>query len=200
MQGVSIQRFGGACAILAGAAALAYSISFILIVPAAPRTGGLFASLFQLLGALFAIVAFVALYERLKAASSGFALLALLLGFAGAIGSATHAGFDLANAINWPGNNLGELPSPADPRGLATFGLAGLAVLLVAWLMRRAGDWPRWLVWIGYLSALLLVLIYLGRLIVVSPKNPALLVPAVLEGFLVGPAWYVVAGLFLRRG
>ena len=41
-------------------------------------------------------------------------------------------------------------------------------------------------------------MLYLGRLIVFDASSPLILVPAVLNGFVVGPAWYIWLGLSLR--
>ena len=41
------------------------------------------------------------------------------------------------------------------------------------------------------------MVIYLARLTIVSPGNAVVLAPAALEGFLVGPVWYVWLGLEL---
>ncbi len=49
------------------------------------------------------------------------------------------------------------------------------------------------------LTAALLILIYLTRLIVLEPTSPLVLAPALLSGFLAGPAWYVWLGIELRR-
>ena len=51
----------------------------------------------------------------------------------------------------------------------------------------------------GYLLAILLVTIYLGRLIVVDPASPVILVPILLAGFVVNPAWYIWLGLVFWR-
>uniref|UniRef100_A0A7C1FJ47 Uncharacterized protein n=1 Tax=Caldilinea aerophila TaxID=133453 RepID=A0A7C1FJ47_9CHLR len=45
----------------------------------------------------------------------------------------------------------------------------------------------------------LLIGVYLGRLIVLTPTSPLVLLPAALSGFLVNPLWYVLLGLALRR-
>jgi hypothetical protein len=45
----------------------------------------------------------------------------------------------------------------------------------------------------------LLVVIYLGRLIALDPKNPALLLPALVEGFVVNPAWFAWVGRSFAR-
>jgi hypothetical protein len=48
--------------------------------------------------------------------------------------------------------------------------------------MRRQGAWPRGLPKLGLASAV-----------------PLILVPAVVNGFVLGPIWYVWLGLALRR-
>lgn len=44
------------------------------------------------------------------------------------------------------------------------------------------------------------MILYLGRLIVLDPTNPVILVPALLNGFLVNPIFYLWLGLALLRG
>lgn len=48
-------------------------------------------------------------------------------------------------------------------------------------------------------AALLLVVLYLGRLILFDPTNPVILVTAVFSGFLVNPLWYLWLGVTLLR-
>jgi len=152
-----------------------------------------------MLSGLFTTAALVAVYERLRATDASFALLALLLGVAGALGSAVHGGYDLANVIN-PPVSLPDLPNPVDPRGLLTFGVAGVALFVVAWLIGRGGRLPKGIGYLGYASAILLLALYLGRLIVLDPTSPLILGPALLNGFLVSPIFYVWIGLALLRG
>jgi hypothetical protein len=83
---------------------------------------------------------------------------------------------------------------------LLAFGVAGVALFIVAWLIVRGGRFPRGLGYLSYLSAVLLVALYLGRLIVLNPGSPVILVPALLNGFLVNPALYAWLGLTLLRG
>lgn len=92
-----------------------------------------------------------------------------------------------------------DLPNAVDPRGLLTFGVAGLALFVIAWLIVRGGRLPVGLGYLGYLSAALLVATYLGRLILLDPNHPALLAPAALEGLIVNPLWYAWLGLALYR-
>jgi hypothetical protein len=52
---------------------------------------------------------------------------------------------------------------------------------------------------LGILGGVLLVLTYLGRLIILNPKNPFLLSVAVLSGVIVNPLWFGWLGMTLRR-
>jgi hypothetical protein len=87
-----------------------------------------------------------------------------------------------------------------DPRGLATFGFASLALLTFARLIQRGGTFPRRLATIGYVSGALLLLTYLGRLVILDPQSPLVLVPAGVEGLIVNPAFYLSLGVSLVRG
>src|SRR5262249_48077996 len=114
-------------------------------------------------------------------------------------GAAVHGGYDLANAINVPATNAAaaaNLPSQVDPRGLLTFGVAGLALFIFAWLMGQ-GGFARGISLLGYGLAALPVIIYLARLIVLQPTNPILLVPVLLVGFILNPVFYIWLGLSL---
>ncbi len=193
MRSVSFECFAGVCAILVGIAGFLYAVAFIIL------QNMLLWGLFLMLGGLLTSPALVAVYQRLRETDASFALLALLLGIAGALGSAVHSGYDLANAINPPPIAL-DLPNQVDPRGLLAFGVAGAALFVVAWLIIRGGQFPRGLGYLAYLSAVLLVALYLGRLIVLNPGSPVILVPALLNGFLVNPALYIWLGLVLLRG
>jgi thiol:disulfide interchange protein len=193
VRSASFERFAGACAILAGIAGFLYAVAFIIL------QNVLLSGLFLMLVGLFTSAALVAVYQRLRETDASFALFALLLGLAGALGSAVHGGYDLANAINPPSSSMPDLPNPIDPRGLLTFGVTGIALFIVAWLIGRGGQFPRGLGYLGYVSAVLLVVLYLGRLIVFNPTNPVILVPALLNSFLVNPIFYLWLGLALLR-
>ena len=121
-----------------------------------------------------------------------------MFGLAGALAATLHGGYDLANAIH-PPDQASSLPSAIDPRGLGTFGIAGIAMLAFAYLMGRDASFPRNLSYLGYLSGALLIVIYLARLIILSATSPLVLLPAAIEGFIVNPAWYVWLGFALRR-
>jgi hypothetical protein len=187
---------------LAGVVGFLYAVAFIIISRNAPELGGLLSALFLLLGGLLSTAGLLAVYYRLRETEAVFAQWGLLLTLVGAIGSAIHGGYDLANALHPPASDLGalaDLPSQVDPRGLLTFGVTGLGMLVIAWLMGRSGEFPRVLSYLGYVLAVLLLVLYLGRLIVLQATSPIIVVPALLAGFLVNPIWYIWVGLVLWR-
>jgi hypothetical protein len=190
----AFDRFAGVCAVLVGALTLLYSISFIILVNEPLSSFCLLAN-----GVLVSAV-LVALYERLRSTDSSFALWALLLGLAGSVGSAIHGGYDLAAVLHQHGPVDPNLPSAMDPRGLLTFGASGLALWVFAWLILRSGQLPKPLGYLGYLVSALQIILYLGRLIVFDAKNPVIVVPALVAGFLATPIFFVWLGVSLWRG
>lgn len=198
--------FSGTCAVLAGVAGFLYAVAFIglVLTGTAPELGFGLASLLLLLGSLLGAVGLTALYSRLRTVDAGFAMLALVLGVAGTIGAAVHGGFDLANVLHPPSAPANEamvgLPNYVDPRGLLTFAATGMGLLVASWLIVRSQAFPTRLGYLGYLAGALLLLVYLGRLIILTPTNPLVAAPAALSGFIVNPAWFIWLGLILRRG
>ena len=188
----SFEKFAGWGAILAGLSGFLYSISFIVL------RNDLLSALFLMLGGLFSTSALAALYQRLRGTENGFALLGLLLSLSAVLGSAIHGGYDLANALHPPASSTAG-PNAVDPRGLLTFGVSGLGIFLVSWLMTQDIKFPKGLAYLGYLSAILMIILYLGRLIIVQATSPVIVIPALLEGFIVNPLWYIWLGrTFLR--
>ena len=154
---------------------------------------------FLLIGGLLATPVLVAVYLIVRPTSPGMALWALTIGLTGAIGSAIHGGFDLANVINEPSGNAGGFPNAVDPRGLLTFGFAAVGTAAVAWLILGGGRLPRRLGLVAAVLAALLLVIYVGRLVVLDPEHPILLVSALTTGFVVNPLWWIWLGVALRR-
>jgi hypothetical protein len=175
-----------------------YSVSFVVIARPSPRLGAGLSGFFLLAGGILGASALLGLYLRLRETGGGYALWALVFALAGALSATLHGGYDLANAINPPGQTT-NFPSEIDPRGLGTFGLAGIALLAFAYVMSRDASFPRTLAYLGYVSGALLVVIYVARLIILSPASPLVLGPAAVEGFVVNPAWYLWLGFALRR-
>lgn len=179
-------------AYLGGVSWLLYAYSFVI------AKDNLLAAFFLTLGGLFAVKVFVALFQMLRGVDEGFATTILVLGVAGALGTMIHGGYDLANAINPVVTNV-SLPSQVDPRGLAAFGLTGLAILKASWLMKQGGKFPPNFALLGVLSGVLLIVIYLGRLIILDPTQPILKWSILAEGFVVNPLWYLWLGSILQK-
>jgi hypothetical protein len=196
MTSSSFDRTAGLAAILAATVGLLYAISFVILQNA------LLYSLFLMIGGLLSLVALVALFERLGEVDAKAAMLGLMLGAVAALGAAIHGGYDLANAINPPGalpDGVANLPNPIDPRGLLTFGIAGLSVLIAGGLMRSHPQFSRGFTALTFVLGVLLIVVYLGRLIVLTPSSPLVLLPAAVTGFVVNPLRYLLLGLALRR-
>jgi hypothetical protein len=194
----AFERFAGGCALLVGVGGLAYAIAFLVVKSA------LFSDLFLMLSGFFSTAVLVAIYQRVRETAAPFALWGLILGIAGALGSVVHGGYDLSNVLN-PVALVSQaaaagVPNAIDPRGVLTFAADGIGLFILAWLIGRSGQFSKGLMYLGYLAAVLLILLYLGRLIVYIPTNPLILIPAVLSGFLVNPIWYSWLGLTLWRG
>jgi hypothetical protein len=188
-----LQRAAGLAALAAALAGFLYSISFVLVSRLDGRAGSLLGAIFLLLGGLLTLVALVGVYDRRREARPALALLVVVLGAAGALGAAVHGGFDLANSLHPPASLPNDVPNSVDPRGLLTFGVAGLALIALGLLV--GGGLGR----LAYLAGALLVIVYLARLIVLTPSSPVVLLPAALAGFVVNPAFYLWLGLWLLR-
>jgi len=202
-EAASFERFGAMCAILTGVAGFIYSVAFVArLKEVAPSMNDMLVGVYStclMLGALFTMAALLALYFRLRETDAAFALFGLVLGIIGALGALLHGGYDLGTLLTPTEGSAGGLPNQTDPRGLLTFGVAGLGLLIMSWLAARNPRFPKNFAYLGYLAALLLVIIYLGRLIILDPNNLAVTIPAVVTGFIVNPAWYIWLGILLRR-
>jgi len=189
----SFRRLAGACGVLTGLAGLLYLVFFIVY----RNPAALLPTLALLLVGLLGLPFLVGLYQHLRSADEGFALLALIFGVAGAGGAAVHAAFDLTNALHPPATPF-DFASPVDARGFLTFLVAGLAILIFAGLIARSSLLPRGLAYLGWVSGVLLVLLYLAYLISLDATNP-LVVFLVFAAGILQPVWYLWAGSSLWR-
>jgi hypothetical protein len=195
----SFQRFSGYCAVAAGLGGFLYSGAFVLLSRASPDLGLGISWVLLLLGALAAMPVLLALYESLREVEPPVALLALLFSALGFLGAIMHAGYEIANIIHLGKSPTSNLASQVDPRGLLTFGLTGVGVLLFGWLMARSGRFSIGLGRLGQLSGALMIVVYLARLTLYSPTNPLVLVGAALTGFIASPVFFVWLGRSLLR-
>jgi hypothetical protein len=198
------ERLAGIAALLAGVGGLVYSVAFIggVVLGYAPGPGLTVASTALLVGGILTIVVLIAVYGRVRGLGGELATLGLVLAAAGAVGASVHGGFDLANVLHPPEVDAlaeGGLPSPIDPRGLLTFGFAGVGLAILSSLLTRTPSVPAGLGRLGLAVGILLVIVYLGRLVVLDPTNPLVAGPAALVGFILSPAFYLWLGTILRR-
>jgi hypothetical protein len=188
----SFARLAGGSAIVSGIAALAYSVTFAIVVQNGDRWAQWTSTLQLVVGALAAFPVVTGLYLRVRVADDGFALLALAVGLVGAAGTLLHGTFDLGVLANEPAQGF-DYPSPTDPRGFATFLLAGATLALFSCLLGRTGA-AQGLVRLGYVTAVLLAWVWLGRLTALDPKEPWVAPAVIGSGFIGVPLWYVWVG------
>ena len=198
-RGSSFSWLAPYCAIGSGVGGFLYSVAFVLIARPSPKLGAGLSWVLLMIGGLLATVVMVALFDRLREVDRNVALLALLFATFGALGSVIHGGYEVANLTHPPASTAPDLPSPIDPRGLVTFGFAGLGLLGFASLMQRSPVFPAGLGTLGLVTGAAMIAVYLGRLIIFSASNPVVLLLAGLTGFILAPAWYIWLGLSLRR-
>lgn len=201
MRTATFDRFGGRCSILLGIGGFVYASLFAFVVAGSPTwVTGLWLT-FLLVGGLLTTVVTVALYQRLRDTDEGLALWSLLLGFSAAIGGIVHAAFQLLSLTN-PISGVTTIGqrTPTDPVGILRFGLAGVTLLIVAWLIFQGGQFPRMLGYLAYLGGALLALIYVGRLFdFITPADKVTLIPPFVYGFIVHPLFYMWLGRELLR-
>jgi hypothetical protein len=195
MQSSPFERATGPAALVVAAGGVLYSLLFVVAVKSGSSAAALASWLVLLVMALVSSAVLVAVYEQVREVDPPTSLLALVLAVAGAYGTMAQAGYALASETN----RTGDVASQVDPRGLATFGLTGLALLLFAVVIRRAATLPSGLGTLGLVFGVLLVLTYLGRLLIVDPNNLALLGIAAVAGLVVHPWWWAWLGVSLRR-
>jgi hypothetical protein len=191
------ERFAGACAIAVAIGGLAYSISFMVYLKSGRVAAAKVATFLLFGGGVLVMSVLIAVYARLRETDPWFALWALALGLVAAAGSSIHGAYDLANFVKHPVGApawLANLPNSVDPRGLMTFGLSGLSILVASWLILQGAPFPKRLGSLGIVTGLLLIVVYLGRLIILNPKNPVVLTAAILTGFVLSPLWFAWVG------
>jgi hypothetical protein len=193
------ERFGGVCAVLAGVTGFGYSAAFIVYLDDGARGAAYVDAVLLLAGGLLSAVAFVAVYGRVRRIDEGFALLGLAAALAASYGAMTHGAFDLANLVKPPRVLASDLPSSTDPRGLGTFALAAVAMIVVGTLALRGRALPPRLAYLAFVGAGLLLVVFVGRLVILDPHSPVLHTAAVIDGFIVNPAWFIWVGRTLLR-
>ena len=186
----SFDRYAGWLSILAGVAGIGYALAFVVLQDAE------LSAVFLTIAPLLAVAGLVAVFERVREIDAGYATLALALGAFGSLAASTHGAYDLANVLHAPAGGVPDLPSAVDPRGYGTFGLTGLALVLLAWLAGRSAELPRWVSQVGTVLGIVLVITWLARLIVLDATSMLVLGPALVAGLL-SPIFFLALGAWL---
>src|SRR5919201_1974941 len=97
-------RLAGAAAVLTAAAGLGYAVAIVLLANI------LLGSVFLLVSGVLTTRVLLGLRRRIRTAEPELADWGVLLALAGALGSAVHGGYDLANAIHPPPLPVADLP------------------------------------------------------------------------------------------
>ena len=74
------------------------------------------------------------------------------------------------------------------------FSLTGVALGLFGWLIVRGDGLPRSAGQLGLAAAVLLLVVYVGRLTVLNPKTNVIRVAALMSGLVFVPGFYVQVG------
>src|SRR5450432_3543196 len=163
MKTIPFDRFAGVCAFAVGLSGVVYAIAFVTLLHNSTRGANGLSQGLLVVGGLLSTAVFTAVYGWIRDIDPLFALWGLILAVAAAFGSVAHGGFELAKIITPPASAAdAKLPNATDPRGLFTFALSAIAVLVVSGLILSGANLPRGLAYLGIASAALLLLVYFG--------------------------------------
>jgi hypothetical protein len=190
------ERFAGNSAFIVATLTFVYAIAFVIGLRLEPLAVDITRASVLMTSGIFTVAVFVGLYTALRPIDEGFSLLALLLGFAGGIGSAIHGAYDAATFLRPPLDELPELPNAVDPRGFLTFGMVAIAIALFSVLMTQTDRFGPQVITLGYIATGLLELLFVSSLVGLTS---VLNIASLLLGFVVYPAWFIMIGLSLRR-
>lgn len=188
----SFQRFAGWSAGAAAAAGVTFTIAFSVVVREGDRWAKWVSAVALAGGGLITVPVLIALYALVREREPEFALLGVLLGTVGTLATAAHGAFDVAGLSKHVKPDLSDVPSFVDPRGFATFGLTALALLVFGSVALRSGGIDRVVARVAVLAALLLLVLYVGRLTVLDPEANVIKATALISGLVVNPAFFLL--------
>lgn len=195
------ERLAGALAFAVAVGAFVYALLFVYIVEEAPDWVQDLWFFILLGGGLATIPVLIAVYYRLRETNAGVALTALIFGLAGSLFGVLHGAYNLGLEVTPPNDYDAEVVPGPDDKGIFRYAVAGLALILMSWLIQAGGRFPRPLAYLGYLSGAVLVFIYIGRLYdFITPDDYVSLIPPLVYGLVLHPAWYAWIGRELWRG
>lgn len=186
----AFRRRGGVAAYLVAAFSIAYAVVYLGLVRTDP-TNAAAAELSWILiaaGALSAALATAALGSFVGGAAGTFLM---AFGVAYSLLAAAHGVFAAIGAAEGSGD-LGL--SPTDPRGFATFGLAGAWMALAGIELRQRTDLRRVYWQLAIAGGIDLIVLFVAT---VAGSTPLILVSGGLASVLVGPAFWLMTGRLL---
>lgn len=201
----SFARFGGLSAIIVGALSILYAVFFLVITRQNEEVGTLGSWVILAVSGLFSSATFIALYQRLRPTSEGFALWALVLGLLSSFATLTHGAYQALMLLTLPGAEPEQraaielvrmVPSQFDPAGLGTFGIIGLASLVTGLLIVVGGRLPRLLGYLAVANGILLIALFFAS---AAGAQTLLLLTGGLTSVIVGPIWWIWLGRELWR-
>jgi hypothetical protein len=201
----SFTRFGGLSAMIVGALSILYAIFFLVITRQSESVGTLGSWIILALSGIFSSAALVALYERLRPTSEGFALWGLALGLFSSFATLMHGAYQALMLIALPSAGQNQqaaielvrmVPSQIDPAGLGTFGLIGLASLVTGILIMSGGRLPRALGYLAVANAVLLIVLFFAS---AANAQTLILISGGLTSVILGPIYWIWLGRELRR-
>ena len=184
-------RRAAVCAYLVAALSIAYAVVYLGFASrdANDRSANALAYALIAAGALAASVATVAMSERAGGANARW-LAPLGVGYA--LLSAAHGVHDAIQA----GSGAALAISPTDPRGFATFGLAGVWMLVLGLGARGTTTLPPNLAALAIAGGVDLILLFFAT---VAQSTPLILVTGGLASVILGPAFWIWTGRILGR-
>lgn len=197
----SLDRLAGPLAKAVGVGGLVYGLLFLWIVEGPPGWVPKLWHALLVVGSLLTVPVTVALYQAVRDTDEGFALTALVLGVAGALGGLAHGAWNLAAIINI--DQVGRDNASPDPGGILRYAAAGLALLVIGWLVvaGRPSRLPARFGWLAVVNGVVLLYTYLGRLYdFVTPAHKISLWAPVLYGLVLFPGFYLWFGRLVDVG
>jgi hypothetical protein len=219
---MSVQRIGGACAVVVGLSYVVVGITYLLLPneqrPEAPSATFLpsyaanptFARLINwetALGALFAIGAVMAITELVGEAGPGLARWTgnlAIIGFAATAISGFRAlavqplmasSYVVADASAKAAIVANSNPN-LDPDGWLAFGVVGVWAIVASVLALRANALPRLLSYVGFAVGALYLFVVAGN---VTHTEAFIAVAAGLGAVIMAPIWFIGVGVTLLR-
>lgn len=185
---------------IAGAVGISFFLhtaASVLVAHADKRIGTTLSAFLLIVAGLLISLLNVGLYNHLRKTNETIALWLLIISSFAAFGSIAHGGYDLAIATSKTPNDvldIGGNPNATDPFGMLTFGLTGIAVAGWTWLKGKEESYHPDFLRLGYSLAILLFMLFAGRLLGLDPEGWIVVGLVALTGMILHPAWYIWLG------